>query len=135
MRAFGARDSFRGDCSVDIWLMRIAVNLVRDHIKNRRLQFWKRTRTASNYPLESLIAWDSRGQSPEKAAILKQQMEAVWQAADRLPARQKTVFLLRFVEDLDILEIAAATGMKEGTVKAHLFRALATVRARLRTHP
>jgi RNA polymerase sigma-70 factor (ECF subfamily) len=41
------------------------------------------------------------------------------------------MFLLRFVEDMSILEIAAATGMKEGTVKAHLFRALVTVRERL----
>jgi DNA-directed RNA polymerase specialized sigma24 family protein len=32
---------------------------------------------------------------------------------------------------MDLLEIAAVTGMKEGTVKTHLFRALQAVRARL----
>jgi RNA polymerase sigma-70 factor (ECF subfamily) len=32
---------------------------------------------------------------------------------------------------MDLLEIAEVTGMKEGTVKAHLFRALQSVRARL----
>jgi DNA-directed RNA polymerase specialized sigma24 family protein len=32
---------------------------------------------------------------------------------------------------MDLLEIAAATGMKEGTVKAHLFQALKTVREKL----
>ena len=42
--------------------------------------------------------------------------------------RQRTVFLLRFVEDMDLLEIAAVTGMKEGTVKTHLFRAVQSVR-------
>ena len=41
------------------------------------------------------------------------------------------MFLLRFVEDMDLMEIARATGMKEGTVKTHLFRALRTVRERL----
>jgi RNA polymerase sigma-70 factor (ECF subfamily) len=41
------------------------------------------------------------------------------------------VFLLRFVEDMDLLEIAAATGLREGTVKAHLFRALEAVRRRI----
>jgi RNA polymerase sigma-70 factor (ECF subfamily) len=41
------------------------------------------------------------------------------------------VFLLRFVEDMDLLEIAVATGMKEGTVKTHLFRALHAIRERL----
>ena len=48
-----------------------------------------------------------------------------------LSERQRTVFLLRFVEDMQILEIAEATGMKEGTVKGHLFRALEAVRERL----
>jgi RNA polymerase sigma-70 factor (ECF subfamily) len=56
---------------------------------------------------------------------------AVWEAAAKLPERQRTVFLLRFVEDMDLLEIAYATGIKEGTVKAHLFRAMRAVRVRL----
>jgi DNA-directed RNA polymerase specialized sigma24 family protein len=59
----------------------------------------------------------------------------VWSAARSLTERQRTVFLLRFVEDMDLLEIAAVTGMKEGTVKAHLFRALNAVRAELSTNP
>ena len=50
-------------------------------------------------------------------------------AAAQLPERQRTVFLLRFVEDMELLEISAVTGMKEGTVKTHLFRALKTVRS------
>jgi RNA polymerase sigma-70 factor, ECF subfamily len=58
-------------------------------------------------------------------------VQAIWKAVARLPERQRTVFLLRFVEDLDLLEIGAITGMKEGTVKTHLFRALQSVRARL----
>ena len=69
--------------------------------------------------------------SPESAAAARQQVASVWNAAESLPERQRTVFLLRFVEDMDILEIAAATGMKEGTVKSHLFRALETVRRRI----
>jgi RNA polymerase sigma-70 factor (ECF subfamily) len=64
------------------------------------------------------------------SAQVKQQLQAVWSAAASLPERQRSVFLLRFVEDMDLLEIAAATGMKEGTVKVHLFRALRTVRER-----
>ena len=72
-----------------------------------------------------------RQQSPEALAAVRERVEAVWAAAATLPARQRTVFLLRFVEDMDLLEIAEVTGMKEGTVKVHLFRALNSVRARL----
>jgi RNA polymerase sigma-70 factor (ECF subfamily) len=42
------------------------------------------------------------------------------------------VFLLRFVEELEIREIAAAMDLREGTVKAHLFRAVDAVRRKLR---
>src|SRR5882757_320155 len=42
IRAYMSMASFRGECSVQTWLMRIAVNLVRDHARNRRVGFWKR---------------------------------------------------------------------------------------------
>ncbi len=38
------------------------------------------------------------------------------------------MFLLRFVEDMELLEIAAVTGMTEGAVKVHLFRAIRSIR-------
>ena len=69
--------------------------------------------------------------SPERHAVVKQQLEAVWTATETLTQRQRTVFLLRFVEDMDLLEIAAATGLTEGSVKVHLFRAVHAVRKRM----
>jgi RNA polymerase sigma-70 factor (ECF subfamily) len=111
--------------------MRIAVNLIRDHARNRRLQFWKRAQ-ASAVDLDAVGQWvPDGGASPESRAMAKEQLAAVWNAAGGLSERQRTVFLLRFVEDMDLLEIAAATGMKEGTVKVHLFRALQAVRERM----
>jgi len=41
-KAYRNRKTFRGDCSINTWLMRIAVNLVRDHTRSRRFQFWKK---------------------------------------------------------------------------------------------
>jgi RNA polymerase sigma-70 factor (ECF subfamily) len=131
MKAYRARDQFRGEASVKTWLMRIAVNLVRDHLSNARLKFWRRTQRSCVDPVvaESWLA-DHRS-SPEVVADAKQKVAAIWNAVAELPQGQRTVFLLRFVEDMDILEIAAATGLKEGTVKIHLFRSLRSVRARV----
>ena len=132
LRAYQARERFRGDCAVHTWLMKIAANLVRDHARNRRLQFWNRMRTPA-VDMDAASQWvPDWNLSPEARASAKEQLQAVWQATGRLPERQRTVFLLRFVEDMDLLEIAAATGMKEGTVKVHLFRALQSVRDRVR---
>jgi RNA polymerase sigma-70 factor (ECF subfamily) len=130
-KAYRARGSFRGDASVSTWLMQIAVNLVRDQVRDRRLQFWKRARQ-TGVDAESAGRWlADGGASPEVAALAKERVQAVWAATECLSERQRTVFLLRFVEDMDLLEIAAATGMKEGTVKVHLFRALQAVRERV----
>ncbi len=128
LRAHRAWNSFRGDSPVHAWLMRIAVNLVRDYARSRRLQFWRRLQTSA-VDITEAGGWLSDGQaSAESRALLTEQVRGIWNAAGQLPERQRTVFLLRFVEDMELLEIAAATGMKEGTVKTHLFRALNQVR-------
>ena len=41
LKAYRARDEFRGDCSVATWLTRIATNLIRDSTRSRKFQFWK----------------------------------------------------------------------------------------------
>jgi RNA polymerase sigma-70 factor (ECF subfamily) len=131
MRAYQAREKFRGDSSVRTWLMRIAVNLVRDHASSERLKFWRRASKAAQNIGAAAQRVADRARSPEAIAEAKEKVEAVWRAAACLSHKQRTVLLLRFVEDMEILEIAAATGMKEGTVKIHLFRALQKVRARI----
>ena len=131
MRAWQARESFRGQASVRTWLMQIAVNGVRNHMTSSRLRFWRRTQQAA---LDSSVAEEwvaDRQSSPEELALARQKIAAVWNIAAALPQRQRMVFLLRFVEDMDLLEIAAATGMREGTVKAQLFRAVHAVRRRI----
>jgi len=130
-KAYKARGSFRGDASLSTWLMQIAVNLVRDHARDRRLQFWKRARQ-TGVDLDIASRWMADGgASPEVTAQEKERVRAVWAATAGLSERQRTVFVLRFVEDMELLEIAAATGLKEGTVKIHLFRALQAVRERV----
>ena len=131
LRAYRARRSFQGRASVRTWLMRIAVNLVNDHRKSARLRFWRRAaQTSLDVPFTGDWLADRRT-SPEAEASAREQVRVVWRAAAALSERQRTVFLLRFVEEMEIKEIAAALGLQDGTVKAHLFRAVDAVRKRL----
>ena len=131
VRAYRARSQFRGASGIATWLMQIAANLLRSHESSGRLKFWRRSLDADADMAEIGGAIPDRQQSPEAAALVREQVQAIWRAAASLPGRQRTVFLLRFVEDMELREIAEVTGMKEGTVKAHLFRALQSVRAKL----
>src|SRR6202167_6039240 len=123
--------SFRGDSSAMTWLMRIAINLQKDHWRNRRMQFWRQTRTNA-VDLDEASEWLPSGErSVEQQLLAKEQVTRVWSAVEGLSERQRTVFLLRYVEELELSEIAHTTGLSEGTVKAHLSRALARVRTEL----
>jgi RNA polymerase sigma-70 factor (ECF subfamily) len=127
-KAYRHRRAFRGDCSTTTWLMRIAINLVRDHTRSRRFQFWRKAEHIQNAEIHE---WPDRGISPEDRTSVNEQVQAVWDATKSLSERQRTVFLLRFVEDMNTAEIAQASGLTENAVNVHLFRAVRGIRKRL----
>lgn len=133
VRAYTSMATFRGECNVQTWLLRIAVNLVRDHARNRRIGFWKRLLrlddgnviTAEQEPV-------SVKASPEHGMLAREELDAVWRAVDKLSARQKEVFVLRFAEEMELKEIAEVLNLSTGTVKTQLFRAVTSVREQVR---
>ena len=130
LRAWLSRSSFRGDCSIYTWLMRIAVNLLRDHTRTQKFRFWRNTAATAIDVSEIAEYVPNSESSAESRLITSEQMAAIWQTVSELSTRQRNVFLLRFVEELELTDIAAVTGLPLSTVKTHLYRALAAVRAR-----
>jgi RNA polymerase sigma-70 factor (ECF subfamily) len=128
LKAYRAKEQFRGEAGVLTWLMKIAVNLVRDNARSRRLRFW-RLLSLYSADRDSVGEWipDARI-DPERRILVKERVEAVWTAAARLTEVQRAVFLLRYVDELEVPEIARQTGLREGVVKGQLYRALASVR-------
>lgn len=133
LHAYQAWGQFRGEARVQTWLMQIAVNLIRDAVRNRRFQFWKRA-VASAVEIDAASDWIAdTGMSPEQRVAAKQQVDAIWDVIAGLSERQRTVFLLHFMEEMDSAEIEAATGITKAAVKVHLFRAIRAVRRKLET--
>ena len=124
--------SFRNESNVLTWLMRIAINLQKDHWRSRRTQFWRAVNNNAADFLNASETVPSRESSLEERVLVHEQVKLVWKSVDILSSRQKTVFLLRFVEELTISEIAQTVGLTEGAVKCHLTRALQKVRATLK---
>lgn len=57
--------------------------------------------------------------------------DALWRACQRLPPDQRTAIVLRFYEDMEYAEIAALTGVREGSVRSRVSRGVATLREEL----
>ena len=128
-KAFRSREQYRAECSISTWLIKIATNLIRDHLRKRGLQFWRSANVSSLDIAGVADRLAAREVSAEARLLMRDKLGRVWKLVDSLSQRQRAVFLLRFVEEMDISEISQITGLKSNTVKSHLHRALASVRA------
>lgn len=126
LRAHTAQASFRGECAMSTWLMRIAVNLVRDHQRSMKLRFWRRAAMLDASEMSDRLP--DMQSSTEHRLIAQERVATVWRAVETLSERQRSIFLLRFVEELELPEIAEAMRMNVNTVKSHLYRALSVVK-------
>jgi RNA polymerase sigma-70 factor (ECF subfamily) len=115
---------------------RILQNTIHDHFRRRKVRStWTTVLSAlgkgdekdDDYdPLETIAAKQDSN-IPVNPADQLQQVQIVAlieQALARLPARQREAFLLRYWEELDVSETAAAMGCSEGSVKTHCSRAV-----------
>ena len=78
---------------------------------------------------EGSVAAESAADSVSRAQILL----VIEGEVQRLPARQREAFLLRYWEELDVAETAAAMGCSEGSVKTHCSRAVHALASALKS--
>lgn len=131
VKAWNNRENFRGDCSVQTWLHSIALNLVRDQQRTQKFRFWKQVRKTSTDVTEVAGMLPSAASSPEAQLLARERAREVAAVLQTLSLNQRTAFVLRFQEEMDLNEIATTMGMPVNTVKTHLHRALRAVRMRM----
>lgn len=115
---------------------RILQNTIHDHFRRQKVRStWtsllsalgKRDEKDDDFdPLETLAAKSDSNATVDPAVQFEQGqiMTNIEQALAQLPARQREAFLLRYWEEFDVAETAAAMGCSEGSVKTHCSRAV-----------
>ena len=134
-----------GDKPVDEYPMlfqRILQNTVRDYYRRQKVRStWTTLLSAfvpdddeDADPLETLQSADAINPLGTPAGNLEQGqvLAIIEKEVEKLPARQREAFLMRYWEDMDIAETAAAMGCSEGSVKTHCSRATHTLAAALK---
>ena len=119
---------FEGRSELETWLTRIAINKARDLLRRRRfVSLFMRIDDGEELYLEPV---DDRP-DPEREMMSHQLKNAIERAERRLSTQQKVIFRLRHYEEKSLEEIAALLGLRPGTVRAHLFRAVHKIRKEL----
>ncbi len=132
LKAYRARESFRGDCSVSTWLYTIALNVTRDYQRLQKPHFRKAAELTAADLTDVNPALASQEPSPESRMLAEEQANRVQLALKSLSPKQRIVFIMRFLDEMELQEISATTGMSLSTVKTHIQRAMKAVRSRLR---
>lgn len=116
---------------------RILQNAIHDHFRRQKVRnMWTTLMSAltprdddgsgESDPLESLSGAGIDDRQTESAAdqVESNQILAIIEAEiNRLPTRQREAFIMRYWQDMDVAETAAAMGCSEGSVKTHCSRA------------
>lgn len=121
---------------------RIVQNTIRDFYRRQKVRStWTTLLSAlspnredeESDPLETLeVEGKSEQYSPTRALERAQVFEIIEKELEKLPARQRQAFLLRYWEELDVAETAVVMGCSQGSVKTHCSRAAHTLAAALR---
>ncbi len=121
---------------------RILQNTIRDYYRRQKVRSTWTTLLSSFVPdddedadpLETLQTADAPNPMGTPSGNLErgQVLAIIEKEIQKLPARQREAFLMRYWEDMDIAETAAAMGCSEGSVKTHCSRATHTLAAALK---
>src|SRR5580765_3062218 len=125
-KAQHALGRFRRGAELRPWLLRIVANEAR----NRRRSAGRRERLALRASAAEVRPGDAVP-SPEAALLAGEQRERLLVAVERLPDDQRDAIACRYLLGLTEAETAAALGIRAGTVKSRLSRALARLRETL----
>lgn len=121
---------------------RILQNVIRDFYRRSKVRSMWTTLLSSfaggededSDPLETLAGdvESKLNETPHGAFEQSQTLSVIETEVAKLPPRQREAFLMRYWEDMDIAETAAAMGCSEGSVKTHCSRATHTLAAALK---
>ncbi len=131
LRAYRGRETFRGDCSLSTWLTGIAINVTRDHLRSGRYKFWKHLKATAIDVHQMASFLPSEAVSPERRMLAKERIKELYAVLESLSYNQRTIFLMKFSEEMSVDEISEILGMAVNTVRTHLHRALKAVRNKL----
>lgn len=126
VRAYQSLAQFESRSSFSTWLVRIAVHeaLSRLRRRNRFAVFEEEEETGELHAASS-------GPDPEEALSQSELRRVLEDSILQLPARYRTVVMLRDIEEMSTAETAAALGISEQNVKVRLHRAHALARKML----
>lgn len=123
VRVYRALSSFKGNAKFSTWLHRIVLNTCVDYVR-RQKRHWDVEPKADSSSEDEVPPIEPSVEPNQRELVYQREVQRkVLAALDKISARQRQVFLLRYYNELNLKEIAGVLRCTEGAIKRHLFRA------------
>ncbi|CAG9610279.1 RNA polymerase sigma factor SigW [Pseudoneobacillus rhizosphaerae] len=132
IRAFINIHSFNIDLKFSTWLFRIATNLCIDRIRKKKPDYYLDAEVAGTDGLNMYSQIPSKTDMPEKEIESLELEETIQSEILKLPEKYRTVIVLKYIEELSLIEISKILNLPIGTVKTRIHRGREALRKQLR---
>ncbi|CAI6232783.1 RNA polymerase sigma factor SigW [Bacillus subtilis] len=132
IRAYVNIDSFDINRKFSTWLYRIATNLTIDRIRKKKPDYYLDAEVAGTEGLTMYSQIAADGVLPEDTVVSLELSNTIQQKILKLPDKYRTVIVLKYIDELSLIEIGEILNIPVGTVKTRIHRGREALRKQLR---
>ncbi|PIK32538.1 RNA polymerase sigma factor SigW, partial [Bacillus siamensis] len=122
IRAYVNIDSFDINRKFSTWLYRIATNLTIDRIRKKKPDYYLDAEVAGAEGLTMYSQIAADGVLPEDAVLSLELSDTIQKKILKLPDKYRTVIVLKYIDELSLIEIGEILNIPVGTVKTRIHR-------------
>nr|WP_260504299.1 RNA polymerase sigma factor SigW [Paenibacillus illinoisensis] len=131
LRVFRNMEKYDPNQKFSTWIYRIATNLCIDRLRRKKPSYSLDAELNDQEGSDGYSMLPSDDRTPESEALLSETQTLIREAIDSLPAKYKSVMILRYLQDLSLQEISDVTGMPVTTIKTRVHRGRDFLRKKL----
>nr|MDH3092072.1 RNA polymerase sigma factor SigW [Bacillus velezensis]MDH3097995.1 RNA polymerase sigma factor SigW [Bacillus velezensis]WGE00532.1 RNA polymerase sigma factor SigW [Bacillus velezensis] len=132
IRAYVNIDSFDINRKFSTWLYRIATNLTIDRIRKKKPDYYLDAEVAGAEGLTMYSQIAADGVLPEDAVLSLELSDTIQKKILKAPDKYRTVIVLKYIDELSLIEIGEILNIPVGTVKTRIHRGREALRKQLR---
>ncbi|MWC27187.1 RNA polymerase sigma factor SigW [Paenibacillus sp. MMS18-CY102] len=131
LRVYRNLERYDESLKFSTWIYRIATNLCIDRLRRRKPTYSLDAESADHEGLDGYSMVPSDNRTPESETMLSETQRIIHQAIETLPAKYKSVMVLRYLQEMSLQEIGDVLDMPVTTIKTRVHRGREFLRKRL----
>lgn len=131
LRVFRNLDRYDENLKFSTWIYRIGTNLCIDRLRKRKPSYSLDAEINDQDGTDGYSMIPSDDRTPESEMLLSETQRIIHESIESLPAKYKTIMLLRYIQDLSLQEISDVLDLPVTTIKTRVHRGREFLRKKL----